>query len=112
LPACSWPASLDPTDTMNGGQCVAARTLLSCPLSGATQLCISNDPTQCPAGGAQAGAPSGPCRDHCQANEYAISCGTIGPGNHAALVASPPTGCHGALTTPGGIYFECCPCGS
>ena len=117
LPACSWPASLDPTDAANG-QCVAARALLSCPLTGGltgglTHGCISNDPTQCPSDGVQIGAPAGPCLDQCQANEYAIECGTIGPGNpDAAPVASPPTGCHGMLVTPGGIWFECCPCGS
>jgi hypothetical protein len=113
LPACTWPASLDPTDASNG-QCVAARALLSCPLAGGvTEGCLSNDLTQCPSGGPQAGAPSGACQDECQANEYALSCGTIGPGNQdAEPPPPPPAACRGAGVTPAGIYYECCPCGS
>ena len=113
LPACTWPASLDGTDASNG-QCVAARALLSCPLTGGgTQGCISNDPKQCPSGGPQAGSPPGACEDKCQPNEFAIKCGTIGPGNpDAAPPPSPPAGCHNEMVTPAGIYFECCPCGS
>jgi hypothetical protein len=37
----------------------------------------------------------------------------FGPGNPDAASPPPrPADCRGALATPAGIYFECCPCGS
>jgi hypothetical protein len=110
LPACTWPASLDPADADNG-QCVAARVLLACTYAnGVGEGCISNDPTQCP-GPAQ---PDGPftCLDQCEPGEYAIRCGQVGGGLAPPAPPPPPAGCRNMEATPGGIWFECCPCGS
>src|ERR1017187_8197176 len=80
LPACTWPASLDPTDADNG-QCTAARTLLGCSGgdSGVQEGCISNDPTQCPAGPVTVPGVSFTCHDQCAPTEYGVVCGSIGP---------------------------------
>jgi hypothetical protein len=126
LPLCSWPASLDPTDADNG-QCVAARVLLACAYAnGDGEGCISDDPTQCPGPPLLDGAFT--CHDQCEPGEYAIRCGQIPPPPRPpALVPGgglppgssappapppPPAGCRNMETTPAGIWFECCPCGS
>src|SRR5262249_11377628 len=105
LPACTWPAALDAADA-GAGACRPARTLLDCTSpQGVSEVCISDDPTRCTGDN---GAVAGPftCHDTCAPNEYAVSCGKIGVG----LTVDPPTGCHDALASPGGIVFYCCPC--
>jgi hypothetical protein len=105
LPACTWPASLDPTDAGNG-QCRAARAFVSCDLSnGGIQGCLSNDPAHCPD---QQPGTTQTCHDQCGAHEYGIACGAMGVG----LTSPPPEGCRNMNATPGGIVFYCCPCGS
>jgi hypothetical protein len=109
LPACTWPASLDPVADGAVGRCVAARAYLSCTsASGAGEACLSDDPAQCPA---SAGSPvavetfSG-CQDQCHADEYAVGCGGAGPGPWPP----PPTGCRAGPIGPGGGTISCCPC--
>jgi hypothetical protein len=107
LPACRWPASLDAADAGTGA-CRPARAFLSCAAdNGTTELCLSNDPTQCPGPNAQPGVTY-TCHDQCEANEYGLACGAIGVG----LTGPPPEGCRSVNPTPGGVDFYCCPCGS
>jgi hypothetical protein len=109
LPACTWPASLDPTAAGNG-QCTAARTLLRCSGgdSGVQEGCISNDPAQCPSGGVSVPGVSFTCHDQCAPTDYGVVCGGIGPS--AQPPATPPSGCLSMGVTPGGTEYYCCPC--
>src|SRR4030081_3933934 len=78
LPACTWPASLDPSDASDG-RCVAARAYLTCTApGGGGAACISNDLTQCP------GSAGETCEDQCHADEYGAACGKVGPGSSPA----------------------------
>jgi hypothetical protein len=97
---CAWPASLDTPDA-GAGACRPAHDLLSC----GDELCLSNDPTQCPEENSVT-TPMSDCHDLCGAQEFAVVCGSVGPGP----ISDPPAGCHGELATPGGIVFYCCPC--
>jgi hypothetical protein len=98
--ACSWNAKLDRGDDAPRGACHAKRHLLSCTVGGATEICLS-DEAQC------TDADESACEDKCKPNEYAIACGAVGPdtGN-----PDPPAACHGAINTPGGTFYMCCPC--
>ena len=79
LPACTWPAALDPTDASPRGQCVAYRAFLSCKGSnGDGEGCLSNDPTQCPGPNPVVGVTFSDCQDECNADEYAVGCGGVG----------------------------------
>ncbi len=103
--SCTWPASLDPTDASTG-QCAAARSYLSCQGSnGVTELCLSNDPTQCPGPNLQPGV-SFTCSDRCNTSEYGVECG-FGPGPAPQAASN----CRSMGITPGGTGFYCCPCG-
>jgi hypothetical protein len=104
LPACSWPVALDPTDA-GDGRCRAARTLLSCRAGDVVEGCLSNDPTECPGPKAVPGPFT--CAVQCDAHEYAIVCGAVGP----APFVPPPPGCRTKGAGPGGPAFYCCPCG-
>jgi hypothetical protein len=109
LPACTWPASLDPTDSSTG-QCAAYRTFLSCKGSnGGGEGCLSNDPTQCPGPNPVVGVTFSGCEDQCNADEYAVGCGGVGPAGPSAQL---PAGCRSLPPNPGGVLFGCCPCGS
>jgi hypothetical protein len=106
LPACTWPASLDAADGETG-QCVAARAYLSCKGSnGGGELCLSNDPTQCPGLNPIVGTTFFGCVDQCAADEYAVGCGGPGPGPWP----QPPAGCRSLPSGPGGGSVLCCPC--
>ena len=108
LAACGWPSSLDRTDAA-GGQCVAARTYLSCSRSdGVGELCLSDDASQCPGPNAVGGESFGNCQDLCRPDEYAVACGGIGPGPWP----SPPAECRALPPSPGGGSVACCPCAS
>jgi len=111
LPACSRLSSQDVPDggaERDGGvpACRSARRLLTCVNPDATQqICLSEAPDRCsdpPAGSGGAAA----CEDLCDQGEYAVACGTPGPGG----VASPPPDCQARVPTPGGLVFACCPC--
>jgi len=122
MPACTWPASLDPSDASQF-QCTAARMLLFCDFAnGIGEDCISNDPTRCPYSGPLSGGPvsggssdAAPddgggfgCKNQCTPGEYAVSCGpgsALGP---AAMPPPPPSACRTVL---GGDALYCCPCG-
>lgn len=122
LPACTWPASLDPTDAATdaaSGQCMAARTYLSCQLSSDLfEDCASDNALQCPPTWAMAsGSTSGSdaasdasftCVNQCHASEYFVGCGGPGPGPWPDL----PSGCRALLGAFGGGVTGCCPCGS
>jgi hypothetical protein len=106
-PSCSWPASLDPDSSGSArDHCVATRTRLSCALpDGATESCPTNDPTRC--GGANAPPPEA-CHAECARDEFAATCGGVGPGS----IPVPPAGCRQSGTVPGGLVLYCCPCGA
>jgi hypothetical protein len=100
--ACSWPARLDRGDDAALGACHAKRRLLTCALAGgATEICLS-DATQC-----EPDAGEAACDDKCKPDEYAVACGAIGPNTGTP---DPPAACHDASSTPGGVFFMCCPC--
>jgi hypothetical protein len=104
--ACAWPTSLDRMDGSTG-QCVAARTYLSCAGSdGSGETCLSDDPVQCPDPSPISGATFGNCRDLCNPGEYAVACGGPGPGPWP----SPPAACRILPPNPGGGSVACCPC--
>lgn len=87
--------------------CKSAAAYLRCEFSGGvTGLCLSDDATRCPDNASVIGTLKG-CQNQCKPNEYAVSCGGIGPniGN-----AAPPAGCRSLGVTPGGPGFHCCPC--
>jgi hypothetical protein len=106
LAACTWPASLDSQDA-GAGACQPAHALLSCTDGNVTELCLSDDPTRCPGVSALPGVTVDNCHDLCDPQEFAVVCGSVGPGP----TNDPPAGCHGAEATPAGIVFYCCPCG-
>ena len=107
LPACAWPVSLEPTDA-GDGRCHAARSFLSCQEStGGTAFCLTGGPGPCPDPSVQPGVTYA-CENLCKRDEYAIACGSVGPGPSVA----PPDGCTAALLTPAGVGFYCCPCAS
>ena len=115
LPACSWPASLDPSDAGSRGQCVAGRAYLSCAGSnGGGEDCLSDDLTQCPGPNATPGVTYSNCKDLCDEDEYAAICGTVGPPPADASMAAmqPPSGCRMVAANPGGAEPYCCPCGT
>jgi hypothetical protein len=100
---CTWPASLDDPNAARGA-CRAARALVSCSTPGrATETCLSDDPTRCPMGP----QPASACHDSCKPDEYAVTCGAVGP---SVGDATPPASCHDPMQTPGGPAFYCCTC--
>jgi hypothetical protein len=99
---CHWPSSLD--DAGPGG-CWAARALVACHDSaGDTCLCFSDSRGVC----ASCGDGYSGCQDQCGPNQYAVSCGSVGPSPNG--IADPPAGCTTMLVTPAGIIQYCCPC--
>jgi hypothetical protein len=102
---CSWPAALAQAGS-GSGQCnSAARRVLSCNISSdVTSICITSD-TACDASNASVAVT---CQNLCEATEFGVACGSIGPG---VSQVAPPAGCRGVVYTPGGVAFYCCPCG-
>jgi hypothetical protein len=101
LPECSWSSSLNDAAP---GACTAARALVTCTeANGEGSFCLSNDALTC--SGTGAGAT---CQDKCAPNQYAVSCGQVGPSDSGD--ATPPANCSPGLFTPGGVAFYCCPC--
>jgi hypothetical protein len=92
----SSPVSCElPDDT---DSCRFAASLVRCDLPDeATTVCLG----EC----TDAGATN--CRDDCRPDEYAASCGGIGP---SAPAADPPPGCGDARFTPAGVALYCCRC--
>jgi hypothetical protein len=103
-----WPASLDATDAADG-RCVAGRAYLSCMSNSATELCVSDDPTQCP-GPAQPGNGTFACHNQCAPYEYAITCGQGGFGGTPEPTPPPPPASCRFLAAVEGVSFGCCPC--
>ena len=109
-PSCSWPAALDDPDKMGSSRdrCVATRTRLSCALpGGATEICATDDPLQCEHANAP---PPEACHAACGRNEFAATCGGVGPSGGPG--PAPPAGCRFEGLVPGGLTYYCCPCGA
>ena len=88
------------------GSCGFARAYIDCEYpNGSGCACMTDDTTCSGCGGAGA-----TCTDKCSATEYAVSCGSIGPGNPSITYADPPAGCRSLPPNPGGISMYCCPC--
>jgi hypothetical protein len=104
--ACSWPATLQPTDPP-AGQCAANRLLLQCfYTNGEMAVCVSNDPTQCVAQDSS-GDASFTCRSQCELAEYGVVC----VGDPLTLQGAPPsTACRSMDVNPAGRGYYCCPC--
>jgi hypothetical protein len=96
----------DPSVVDGGpGACGWARAYIDCEYpNGAGCSCMTDDTT---CSGCGAGAT---CTDKCSATEYAVSCGSIGPGNPSITYADAPAGCRSLPPNPGGISLYCCPC--
>jgi hypothetical protein len=96
-PMCKRAASVG-----DGGAsgCLAANALVECSNGSIDETCLS-DTVSC------GGSDPGSCKNTCHGNEYALSCGGIGP---QAMPANPPAECRAGLATPAGIVFFCCPC--
>ena len=98
-PSCKHPASLDDAGV---GACGIGHAVVDCTdQSGAGCGCIS-DTLSCDGCGGLT------CKNKCKVNEYALSCGSIGP--PTGPTADPPAECRGVEATPAGITFYCCPC--
>ena len=97
--ACTWSASLNPLDASVDGQCIAARTFLTCEHAN----CISDDLTQC---SNPLVTSEGTCENRCSSAEYGIQCGKVGPSTWQT-----PDGCRLITALPAGIGFYCCSCG-
>jgi hypothetical protein len=90
------------------GACSVALAYLECTYpSGAGCGCLSDDPTACPGCGPSEGAT---CKNHCNANEYAVACGGPPSPNSNVVYQDVPDACVGASYTPAGVVFACCPC--
>jgi hypothetical protein len=87
------------------GACGAARAYIDCESPNGAGCGCMTDNTSC--SGCGAGAT---CTDKCSANEYAVSCGSVGPGNPSITYADPPAACRLVLASPAGVAFYCCPC--
>jgi hypothetical protein len=102
---CGWPTALN--DAGPAG-CRASRTFVQChdPAGGGCD-CASDGALGCDCG---ASVSAGPwtCDYACAADEYAVSCGSIGPS--AGPPADAPSGCRSLGANPGGIATYCCPC--
>jgi len=113
VPACSWPAIYDAPGV--SGQCQASRAYVQCTGSDGTfEGCPSDYLTQCGSGPNMNGPVTySDCKDQCAADEYALSCGGIGPAeaDAAAPASNPPAACHMVSANPGGSVLYCCPCG-
>ena len=96
----------DPSVVDGGpGACGSARAVVDCEFpNGAGCDCLTDNAT---CDGCGAGAT---CTNKCKANEYAASCGSVGPGDPSITYADPPAGCRLGLATPAGVAFYCCPC--
>jgi hypothetical protein len=106
--ACKWPASFDSADS-SVGQCVAAQAYLSCLGStGGGMACLSNSLTECPGANVTPGVSYSNCENQCHSDEYALACGSAGPGPWP----QPPVVCRSLPSGPGGGSISCCPCGS
>ena len=64
--------------------------------------------TQCPGPDAVPDETFSECEDQCDADEYAVECGGVGPAPSPPL----PAGCRSLLSGPGGGITGCCPCGA
>ena len=108
LPLCTWPASFDSADATTG-KCRAARVYLSCQGSnGGAMECLSDNPTECPGPNVTPEVSYSECEDQCNADEYAVACGGVGPGPWPR----PPAACRTLPSNPGGGSVSCCTCGS
>ncbi|HXU80007.1 MAG TPA: hypothetical protein VN914_01330 [Polyangia bacterium] len=107
--ACSWPADLDPSDA-SAGRCTAKRHRFDCEGTGGVhELCLSNLPDRCE-GSNPIPDTTFTCHDQCGPQEYGVVCGRVGPSNVSSEPPSPS--CRAPGSTPAGVAFYCCPCGS
>jgi hypothetical protein len=84
--------------------CRAAGHYLRCSRGDVMQLCLSDNSMRC----VGLDDPFGNCQDLCDKDEYALSCGGVGPN---APSFSAPQSCRGFGRAPGGgLEFLCCPC--
>lgn len=106
-PSCSWPAALDPDESGSSrDHCIASRTRLDCALPGGGGLsCPTNVPDRCETADAPAAEM---CVAECARNEFAATCGGVGPGP----IPLPPASCRFHGLVPAGLTFYCCPCGA
>jgi len=73
-----------------------------------TEICLSDNINACPDS-----TTIGGCSDLCEPGEYAAGCGGPPSSDASAPSAAPPSpSCRIAATTPAGVVFYCCPCGS
>ena len=112
------PGSCPAVTAASAATCLSARAYLSCTNGGETELCLSDDLTQCPGSVMVSGASrsadgavtesNGPlvCQNQCASNEYGSKCGSVVHGGQ------PAGSCRSLGLTPEGPAGFCCPCGS
>jgi len=102
-PQCARAEGLDGPDAPRSS-CKSRRGLLLCEINAdSTEVCLSDDLTHCPSDL----APVPLCVSQCEVDEYAVSCGGVGPDSGGALA---PEGCRSQGRTPAGPELFCCPC--
>jgi hypothetical protein len=112
LPYCAALTNLASADASRA-ECGAARVYLSCSSSSETMTCMTDNLSECPAGGPII-IPSvtfSDCKNLCNSDEYVMACGGVGPGE-PAVSTQLPTACRALPPNPGGVSYYCCPCDS
>lgn len=95
-----------------GSACSVNEALLQCTNqeTGASETCLSDNVNACPDSD-----PSfvGDCKSLCPLAQYAAACGGLPSSDASAPPIDPPSPkCTAQGTSPGGVAYYCCPCGS
>ena len=87
--------------------CVVGKQYVTCDSpSGRGCACVTDD-----ASCADCAAPVGStCQNNCEANEYALGCGGLLPGDASFTAPVIPPGCHVIDSSFSGEGYYCCPC--
>lgn len=101
-------SSLDPPVDA-GPAWTVGHYLLICKDGGASEICVSDATDSFPGTNAVPGGTLTDCTDECNADEYVVAYGGIGPDSHAAQPSLPPS-CRFLGANPGGTEYDCCPC--
>jgi hypothetical protein len=115
LPACSWPASLDPPEDAGGWSWSVGRTYIACDDGNDFEDCISPDGVTCPGPNGIPGATLTNCKNLCKADEYAVSSGgppAFLPDGGFTNPPEPnlPASCRFLSANPAGVAMYCCAC--
>ena len=97
VPSCKIPESISDA----GSSCKVSRAFVRCSASIYTTVVgLADSVPLC----------SSDCLSICALDEYAASCGNIGPSTSPGSVAQLPDSCRAVEYLPGGATFYCCSC--